>query len=121
MVEICLDEMTPLVKQDLLRPIDPKGITDWDDLDFTEAEGIVLDGQDLRGAALGRPRGRDLQHEEVPGGIDEIADVFDPAVRRALDDPRQLRAAADRRGALAMGIEDPFAMDSSSSSRRSST
>ena len=36
-VEICLDEMEPLVNQDLLRPIDPVWITVWDELEFTDA------------------------------------------------------------------------------------
>ena len=111
-VEICLDEMTPLVKQDLLRPIDPKGITDWDDLDFTEAEGIVLDGQTYAVPLSAGLEGVVYNTEEVPGGIDEIADVFDPqyAGRSTIHGNYALLPIAE--GALAMGIEDPFAMDS---------
>ncbi len=110
-VEICLDEMTPLVKQDLMRPIDPAGITEWDNLDFTEAEGIVLDGQTYAVPLSAGLEGVVYNSQEVPGGIDEIADVFDPqyAGRSTIQGNYALLPIAE--GALAMGIEDPFTMD----------
>ena len=110
-VEICLDEMTPLVKQDLLRPIDPKGITAWDEMEFTEAEGIVLDGQTYGVPLSAGLEGVVYNSDEVPEGIDEIADVFDPqfAGRSTIHGNYALLPIAE--GALAMGIEDPFAMD----------
>ena len=97
-VEVCLDEMDPLLDQDLLRPLDPTGITSWDDLEFTDAEGIVRRRRDLRRPALGRPRGPRLQHRGGAGGDRRDRRPLRPAVRRALDDPRLLRAAGDRRG-----------------------
>jgi spermidine/putrescine transport system substrate-binding protein len=111
-VEICLDEMTPLVKQDLLRPIDPEGISHWDDLDFTDAEGIVIDGETYGVPLSAGLEGVVYNTEEVPEGIDEIADVFDPqfAGRSTIHGNYALIPIAE--GALAMGIEDPFAMDS---------
>ena len=110
-VEICLDEMTPLVKQDLMRPIDPKGITEWDNLDFTDAEGIVLDGRPTPSRYRPASRASSTTARRCPEGIDEIADVFDPqfAGRSTIHGNYALLPIAE--GALAMGIEDPFTMD----------
>lgn len=110
-VEICLDEMTPLVKQNLLRPIDPAGITHWDDLDFTEAEGIVIDGETYGVPLSAGLEGLVYNTEEVPEGIDQLADIFDPqfAGRATIHGNYALLPIAE--GALALGIEDPFAMD----------
>jgi spermidine/putrescine transport system substrate-binding protein len=110
-VEICLDEMTPLVKQDLLRPIDPEGITDWDELEFTDAEGIVIDGETYGVPLSAGLEGLVYNPEEVPEGIDELADIFDPQFsgRATMHGSYALPAIAE--GALALGIEDPFSMD----------
>ena len=110
-VEICLDEMEPLVKQDLLRPIDPKGITDWDELEFTDAEGIVLDGKTYGVPLSAGLEGLVYNSEEVPEGIDQLADLFDPqfAGRSTIHGSYALPAIAE--AALALGIEDPIAMD----------
>ena len=45
-VEVCLDEMSALTDRNLLRPLDPAGITDWDSLVFRDSEG-VRDGSDV--------------------------------------------------------------------------
>jgi len=110
-VEICLDEMTPLVKQNLLRPIDPEGITHWEDLDFTEAEGIVIDGKTYGVPLSAGLEGLVYNSEEVPEGIDQLADIFDPqfAGRATIHGNYALLPIAE--GALALGIEDPFSMD----------
>lgn len=110
-VEICLDEMTPLVKQDLLRPIDPEGIVHWDDLDFTEAEGIVIDGETYGVPLSAGLEGLVYNTEEVPGGIDQLADIFDPqfAGRATIHGNYALLPLAE--AALALGVEDPFSMD----------
>ena len=110
-VEICLDEMEPLVKQDLLRPIDPKGITDWDELEFTDAEGIVLDGKTYGVPLSAGLEGLVYNSDEVPEGIDQLADMFDPqfAGRSTIHGSYALPAIAET--ALSLGIEDPFAMD----------
>ena len=110
-VEICLDEMEPLVKQDLLRPIDPEGITDWDELEFTDAEGIVLDGKTYGVPLSAGLEGLVYNSDEVPEGIDQLADMFDPqfAGRSTIHGSYALPAIAET--ALSLGIEDPFAMD----------
>ena len=107
-VEICLDEMEPLVKQDLLRPIDPKGITDWDELEFTDAEGIVLDGKTYGVPLSAGLEGLIYNSDEVPEGIDQLADLFDPqfAGRSTIQGSYALPAIAE--AALALGIEDPL-------------
>ena len=107
-VEICLDEMQPLVDQDLLRPLDVKGVEHWDDLEFTKAEGIVLDG-DVYGVPLSAGlEGLVYNPDEVPGGIDEIADLFDPSYegRSTIHGSYALPLIAQT--ALALGIEDPM-------------
>ncbi len=111
-VEICLDEMTPLVSQDLLRPIDPKGITDWDSLEFTDAEGIVIDGKTYGVPLSAGLEGLIYNSDEVPEGIDQLADIFDPqfAGRATIQGSYALPTIAQ--AALALGIEDPFGMDS---------
>jgi spermidine/putrescine-binding protein len=110
-VEICLDEMTPLVKQDLLRPIDPEGITDWDQLEFTDAEGIVIDGETYGVPLSAGLEGLVYNADEVPDGIDQIADIFDPQFsgRSTIHGSYALPAIAET--ALALGIEEPFKMD----------
>ena len=107
-VEICLDEMEPLVKQELLRPIDPKGITDWDELEFTDAEGIVLDGKTYGVPLSAGLEGLIYNSEEVPEGIDQLTDLFDPqfAGRSTIQGAYALPVIAE--AALALGIEDPM-------------
>ena len=61
-VEVCADEMQPLLDQGLIRPLDPDGISSWDDLSFTERERDRARRQAVRGAALRRARGARLQH-----------------------------------------------------------
>ncbi len=107
-VEICLDEMQPLVDQKLLRPLDADGVEHWDDLNFTKAEGIVLDGQ-VYGVPLSAGlEGLVYNPDEVPAGIDEIADLFDPqfAGRSTIHGSYALPLIAQ--AALAIGIEDPM-------------
>ncbi len=107
-VEICLDEMQPLVDQKLLRPLDADGVEHWDDLNFTKAEGIVLDGQ-VYGVPLSAGlEGLVYNPDEVPEGIDEIADLFDPqfAGRSTIHGSYALPLIAQ--AALATGIEDPM-------------
>ena len=109
-VEICLDEMKPLVDQKLIRPLDPDGLVNWDDLSYTNADGIVIDGQ-----AYGVPLSAGLEGlvynpEEVPGGIDENSDLWDPqfAGRSTIQGGYALIPIAT--AALALGIEDPMNM-----------
>jgi len=109
-VEICLDEMKPLVDQNLLRPIDPAGIEHWDDLNYTDAEGIRIDGETYGVPLSAGLEGLVYNPEEVPGGIDENADLWDPqfAGRSTIQGGYALVPIAT--AALALGIEDPMNM-----------
>ena len=110
-VEVCADEMQPLLDQGLIRPLDPKGITSWDDLVFTNAEGIVLDGKQYGVPLSAGLEGLVYNTEEVPEGIDELADLWAPeyAGRSTIQGSYALPAIAE--AALAIGIEDPMGMD----------
>lgn len=112
-VEVCLDEMSPLTARNLLRPIDPKGITDWDQLVFRDSSG-VRDGSDVLVVPLSAgPQGLIYDADEIsPGEIDSFADLFDPAYagRVALEGDYPLPAIAET--ALALGMEDPMHIDS---------
>jgi spermidine/putrescine transport system substrate-binding protein len=112
-VEVCADEMQPLLTQNLIRPLDPKGITSWDDLSFTNAEGIVLDGKQYAVPLSAGLEGLVYNTEQVPNGIDELADLWAPeyAGRSTIQGSYALPAIAE--AALADGItDDPMGMDS---------
>ncbi len=108
-VEACLDEMSAFTDRGLLRPIDPAGIEDWDDLVFRDAEG-VRDGSEVLVVPLSAgPQGLIYDADEIrPGEIDSFADLFDPAYagRVALEADYALPAIAET--ALTLGIEDPM-------------
>jgi spermidine/putrescine transport system substrate-binding protein len=111
-VEVCADEMQPLLDQGLMRPLDPKGITSWDDLAFTNADGIVLDGKQYGVPLSAGLEGLIYNTDQVPGGIDELKDLWDPkyAGRSTIQGSYALPPMAE--AALSIGIEDPMAMDS---------
>jgi spermidine/putrescine-binding protein len=108
-VEVCLDEMTPLTARGLLSPLDTAGIPAWDDLVFRDSPG-VRDGSDTLLVPLSAgPQGLIYDADEVePGEITSFADLFDPAYadRVALEADYPLPAIAET--ALALGIEDPM-------------
>lgn len=108
-VEVCLDEMSALTDRNLLRPIDPAGITDWDQLVFRDAPG-VRDGNDVMVVPLSAgPQGLIYDADEIaPGEIDSFADLFDPsyAGHTALEGDYALPAIAET--ALALGFDDPM-------------
>lgn len=112
-VEVCLDEMSALTDRDLLRPIDPAGIADWDQLVFRDADGVRA-GDDVMLVPLSAgPQGLIYDAAEIePGEIDSFTDLFDPAYadRTALEADYPLPAIAET--ALALGIEDPMNLTS---------
>jgi spermidine/putrescine transport system substrate-binding protein len=108
-VEVCLDEMSPLTARNLIRPLDTEGVPDWDDLVFTDSPG-VLDGENAMLVPLSAgPQGLIYDASEVePGEVDSFTDLFDPqfADRVALEADYPLPAIAET--ALALGIEEPM-------------
>ena len=107
-VEICLDEMQPLIDQQLLRPLDVAGVEHWDDLNFTDAEGIVLDDQEYAVPLSAGLEGLVYNSDEVPEGIDQIADLFDPQFEGRATIHGSYALPAIAQSALAIGIEDPM-------------
>ncbi|MCB0828488.1 MAG: extracellular solute-binding protein [Solirubrobacterales bacterium] len=110
-VEVCLDEAEPLLRRDLLRPLDTAGVTDWDQIAFHDSEGVKSDGQTIMVPLSAGPLGVLYNSEEVPEGIDSYADLYDPrfAGNAAIEGDYALPAIAET--ALALGIEDPMNMD----------
>jgi spermidine/putrescine transport system substrate-binding protein len=112
-VEVCADEMQPLLTQNLIRPLDPSGITAWDDLSFTHADGIELDGKQYAVPLSAGLEGLVYNTEQVPNGIDELSDLWAPEYtgRSTIQGSYALPAIAE--AALADGItDDPMGMDS---------
>jgi spermidine/putrescine transport system substrate-binding protein len=112
-VEVCADEMEPLLAQHQIRPLDPKGITSWDDLLFTDADGIQLDGKQYAVPLSAGLEGLVYNPQQVPGGIDELKDLWDPQFAGRSTIPGSYALPTIAEAALADGItDDPMGMDS---------
>ena len=108
-VEVCLDEMTPLTARNLLRPLDTAGVNDWDELVFRDSPGVLEGGEAMVVPLSAGPQGLIYDAAEVePGEVDSFADLFDPqfADRVALEADYPLPAIAET--ALALGIDEPM-------------
>ena len=107
-VEVCLDEMDPLLAQNLLRPLDPAGVEPGTTSSSPTPRASSSTAR--RTASRSRPASRasSTTPRRCPEGIDEIADLFDPqfAGRSTIQGSYALPAIAE--GALALGIEDPM-------------
>jgi spermidine/putrescine transport system substrate-binding protein len=110
-VESCLDEMRPLRRQDLLAPIDTAGVPEWDNLAFTEAPGVQSEGKVWVVPLSAGPQGLIVNTEKVSDPPDSWQALFDPRYEGevAIEGDYELPAIAE--AALALGIEDPMAMD----------
>jgi spermidine/putrescine transport system substrate-binding protein len=79
-VEVCTDEMEPLVARNLLRPLDPKGVADFDKLAFSDSPDIRNEaGQVLFAPASAGPHGLIVNTDEVSEELDSYQALFDPA------------------------------------------
>lgn len=108
-VEVCTDEMEPLLARDLLRPLDPKAVPDFDELAFADAPQVRdANGNVLFVPASAGPQGLIINTDEVdPDDVDSWQDLFDDAYagNAALEaTPLTALGAA----ALAMGMDDPM-------------
>jgi spermidine/putrescine-binding protein len=113
-VESCLDEITPLRARGLLRPVDVRGVTDWNDLAFTKADGAAAGPDSAWVVPLSAgPEGLIYDTSKVKHAPDSWRDLFDPAYadRAALEADYALPAIAET--ALALGIKDPMAVQGS--------
>ena len=108
-VEVCTDEMQPLLARDLLRPLDEKGVPEFNDLAFSNADEVRdANGNVLFVPASAGPQGLIVNTEEVDAStIDSYQDLFDPAYAGNVAlEATPLTAIAET--ALAMGLDDPM-------------
>ena len=77
-VEVCTDEMEPILIRNLIRPLDPEAVKGFDDLAFSDSDDVRNDaGEVLFVPASAGPHGLIINTEEVTGA-DSYADLFDP-------------------------------------------
>jgi spermidine/putrescine-binding protein len=107
-VEVCADEMAPLLARDLIRPLDPRAITDFGKLAFSDAHEVRDDaGQVLFVPASAGPHGLLVNTDAIPEPPDSYTALFDSqyAGDAALEaTPLTAIAVA----ALALGLDDPM-------------
>jgi spermidine/putrescine transport system substrate-binding protein len=107
-VEVCADEMAPLLARDLIRPLDPRAITDFGKLAFSDAHEVRDDaGQVLFVPASAGPHGLLVNTDAIPDPPDSYTALFDSqyAGEAALEaTPLTAIAVA----ALALGLDDPM-------------
>ena len=110
-VEVCLDEAEPLLRRNLLRPLDTSGIPSWNQIAFHDSEGVRQDGDTIMVPLSAGPHGVIYNTEEVSSDITSYSDLFDPQFegRTALEGDYALPPIAVT--ALAIGIDDPMNMD----------
>jgi spermidine/putrescine transport system substrate-binding protein len=107
-VEVCTDEMAPLLARDLIRPIDPRGIEDFGKLAFSDAHEVRDDaGQVLFVPASAGPHGLLVNTDAIPDPPDSYTALFDQqyAGDVALE-ATPLTAIAVT--GLALGFDDPL-------------
>ena len=112
-IEVCLDESSPLVDAGLLAPIDTSQITHWDNMQasFRNADGVTEDGKTWLVPLSAGPHGLIYDVDAFPEPPTSWTDLYDPALQGqvALDGGGSLTPLAVT--ALSMGIEDPMHMD----------
>jgi spermidine/putrescine-binding protein len=106
-VEVCTDEMEPLLARDLIRPLDEKAIADFDKLAFSDADEVRnAAGEVLFVPASAGPHGLIVDSSALDG-VDSYQALFDPANAGevALEaTPLTAIGAA----AMALGLDDPM-------------
>ena len=108
-VEVCADEMQPLLVRGLIRPLDPSGIKDCDQLKLSDSDEIRNDaGKVLFAPASAGPHGIIVNTDEVdPSQIDSYTDLFDPQYAgRAAMESTPLTAIGVT--AMALGMDNPM-------------
>lgn len=108
-VEVCADEMEPLLVRGLIRPLDPAGITDFDQLKLSDSDEIRNEaGKVLFAPASAGPHGIIVNTDEVdPSQIDSYTDLFDPEYAgRAAMESTPLTAIGV--SAMALGMDNPM-------------
>jgi spermidine/putrescine-binding protein len=107
-VEVCTDEMAPLLARNLIRPLDPGAIADFGKLAFSDADEVRdASGEVLFVPASAGPHGLIVDTDAISGEVDSYQALFDPANagQVALEaTPLTAIAAA----AMALGLDDPM-------------
>jgi spermidine/putrescine-binding protein len=106
-VEVCTDEMQPLLARGLLRPLDENAVPEFDSLAFSEAPEVRNPGGDVIFVpASAGPHGLIVNTEEIPEGVDSYSALFDDAYAGNVAlEATPLTAIAV--SALALGYDDP--------------
>jgi spermidine/putrescine transport system substrate-binding protein len=109
-VESCLDEMSPLTEEGLLRPLDTAGVPEWESLSFTDAPGVTEGGKTWLVPLSAGPQGLIVDTEKVPHPPHSWQALFDPEYKgeASIEGDYELPAIAE--AALAMGIAEPMKM-----------
>ncbi len=108
-VEICADEMEPLLIRGLIRPLDPGAIDGFDALSLSSSDEIRNEaGKVLFVPTSAGPHGLVVNSDEVDASaIDSYQDLFDPAYAgRAAMESTPLTAIGVT--ALSLGMDDPM-------------
>jgi spermidine/putrescine-binding protein len=107
-VEVCTDEMEPLVVRGLLRPLDPAAVKDFDKLAFSDSPDIRNEaGEVLFVPASAGPHGLIVNTDEVTEDVESYQALFDP---RYADNVALEATPLTALGvtALAQGLDDPM-------------
>ena len=108
-VEVCTDEMQPLLLRGLLRPLDPKAVPDFNELAFSDAPEVRDEnGNVLFVPASAGPQGLIVNTDEVdPDDVSSWNDLYDDAYAGDVAlEATPLTAIGE--AALAMGMDDPM-------------
>jgi spermidine/putrescine transport system substrate-binding protein len=108
-VEVCADEMEPLVVRGLLRPTDPKGIAGFDSLALSDSDEIRDEaGEVLFVPISAGPHGLIVNTDEIdPAEANSYTALFDPAYAgRTAMESTPLTAIGVT--AMALGMDDPM-------------
>ena len=106
-VEVCTDEMAPLLARGLIRPLDPKAVPAFDQLAFSDKPEVRNEaGEVLFVPASAGPHGLIVDTDAIPEGVDSYDALFDPAYAGNVAlEATPLTAIAIT--AMALGAEDP--------------
>jgi spermidine/putrescine transport system substrate-binding protein len=113
-VETCADEITPLIKRDMLQPIDTAKLAHWNELypELRTAKGSTENGKQMFVPQQAGPHGLIYNTEDFPHGVDTIKELFNPALKGKVamnGDDKSIIAMT----AFALGIKEPFQMSPS--------
>jgi spermidine/putrescine-binding protein len=117
-VEVCADEIDPLLARNLLRPIDTKGVPAFRRLTFRNSPGIRNQkGQVMFVPLQAGPQGLIVNTKAIPDPPDSWKALFDPAYkgRVALEGDEPLTPIGET--ALALGMKDPMSLSDGEVSR----